>query len=67
MKFQSCRTIAASPVRQRSSAPGLDALCSQEDKRAEFGWTLSQNIWIVFRDRDCGSQAKEEDNGASVV
>ena len=38
--------MAASPVRQRSSATILDALCSQEDKRAVFG--LSPRIFRLF-------------------
>ena len=65
MSFWSCWTAAEAPVKQRSSAPSLDALCSQGDKRAV--WMLSQNIQIVFRNRNCGSQERRRANASNMM
>lgn len=46
-------------------APSLDAVCSQGDK--SFVWMLSQNIPIVFRDRNGGSQESHWTNAGSIV
>lgn len=46
MRVQSCWATAAAPVWQKSSAPNLDAFCSQGDKRVVFG--RSPRIFRLF-------------------